>query len=161
MYGLNFNSFIQDKTPSALRKPKALAWFNALLTPLKVLHTSFLIWKTGVERDVAITPQVRILRYWLNQLYDSGERRFEVLDYVNTEPILIWGESFNKPIYLPKFLSSKAFDFTVIAPCEARSQRVFIIAFLDKYKLAGKRYKLEFRDTGGLGCPIDIALEEF
>jgi hypothetical protein len=154
MYSINWNHFIHDKTPSALRKPKVLAWLNALLTPLKVLHTQFLLWKTGAERDVAITPQVRILRFWLNELYDSTDRRFQVLDYVNTEPVLIWGESYNTPLYLPTFLSSRAYDFTVIAPCEAYSQRFFIIAFLDKYKLAGKQYKLKFETNTGDSCPL-------
>jgi hypothetical protein len=161
MYGINWNAFIQDKTPSALRKAKVLALLNALLTPLKTLHTAFLTWKTLQERHVRTTGQVRILRYWLNEQFDTGERRFQILDYVNTEPILIWGESFNDPIYLPEFLSSQPFDFTVIAPCEARAQRVFIKAFLDKYKLAGKRYELRFQGAGGLACPIDMALEDF
>lgn len=154
MYGISWQYFIEERIGSPLRKAVMFAFFHAILTPLKSLHTRFLLFKTVQEREVNITPQVRILRYWLNELYDSTDRRFEVLDYTNTIPLLIWGESYNDPLYLPVFLSSKAYDFTVIAPCEAYSQRFFIIAFLDKYKLAGKRYKLRFADSMGNACPL-------
>lgn len=154
MYGINWNIFLQERVANAARKPKMLAWFNALLVPVKTLHTSFLLFKTSQERHVGITPQVRILRYWLNELYDVTERRFEIVDYANTQPLLIWGESYNSPIYLPTFLSSRAYDFTVIAHCEMYSQRVFIRAFLNAYKLAGKRYQLIFQTSGGGLCPL-------
>lgn len=154
MYSVNWNAFIQDKTPSALRKPKFLAWLNALLTPIKTLHTAFALWRVAQERHVSITPQVRILRYWLNEYYDSADRRFLIEDAVANVPVRIFGQSENRPLYLPKFLSGRSWDFTVVAPCEAYSQRFFIIAFLDAYKLAGKRYKLIFRDSGGGLCPL-------
>jgi hypothetical protein len=152
MYNLNWNAFVQDKTPSAVRKPKLLALLGALLYPLKTLHTDFLLWKTAQERHVAISPQVRIMRYWLNELFDTSARRFVIRDYINVTPVLIWGESYNRPLYLPTFLSSKAYDFEVIAHCDTYPQRHQIKAFLEAYKLAGKKYKLEFRDSIGHAC---------
>lgn len=154
MYSINWQYFIEERLESPLRKPKNYAFFHGLLAPIKTLHTRFLMFKTAQEREVNIMPQVRILRYWLNELYDSTERRFEILDYTNTTPILIWGESYNNPIYLPVFLSSKDYDFTVIAPCEAYPQRFFILSFLHKYKLAGKRFKLKFQTDTGDFCPL-------
>jgi hypothetical protein len=160
MFNINWNHFLQDKTASAVRKPKMLALLGALLVPLKTLHTDFILWKTGQERHVAITPQVRKLRYWLNELFDTSERRFIIRDYTNIEPVRIWGESYNRPLYLPTFLSSKAFDFEVIAHCDMYAQRHQIKAFLDTYKLAGKKYKLEFKDNLGYTC-VAIGLPDF
>lgn len=154
MYGINWQTFIEERIGSPLRKPVMFAWVHALLGPVKVLHSDFLNFKVATERHVQTTGQVCILRYWLNELFDVTERRFVIEDYLNTEPILIWGESFNDPIYLPQFLSSKAYDFTVIAPCDAYASKVLIKGFLDKYKLAGKRYKLVFKDELGNHCSI-------
>jgi hypothetical protein len=152
MYGINWNTFIQERVPSPARKPVMVGWLNAMLSPLKTLHTLFLVFRNTEERNLEITPQVRILRYWLNEFFDFDDRRFEILDYENVEPILIWGESYNSPVYLPVFMSSSAFDFIVIAPCEAQVSVVQIRAFLDRFKLAGKRYKLSFQDGSGNSC---------
>lgn len=146
MYGINWTKFVEERVMSPIRKPKMRALIHALLTPTKTLHTNFIAFKSAQELDLKITPQVRILEYWLNELYDKALRRIHIEDYVNTEPILIWGESYNNPIYLPEFLSSKEFDFTVFLPIGAglKPQEVAIRAFLDKYKLAGKRYLIVY-----------------
>lgn len=163
MFGIDWDIFIEERLPNAVRKPILFAWFHALLGPVKSLHTAFLTFKGTTERHVSITPQVCFLRYWLNELFDTAERRFEINDYTNSVPIRIYGQAENKPLYLPKFLSGKAYDFEVLAPCEASGQKVQIKGFLDKYKLAGKRYKLRFVDNVGNPCSIVAypALEEF
>lgn len=161
MYGINWQLFIQERLPSPARKPVHIAWIDALLAPLKNLHTRFVLFRTITGRSVRITGQVKIMEYWLNELYDSSERRFEILDYTNTTPILIWGESYNNPIYLPIFLSSSEFDFLVIAPCQLKNKKVYIKAFLDRYKLAGKRYKLIFKNAGGSICSDAIPQGNF
>lgn len=152
MYGINWSTFVVERVPSPLRKSKLLAFLHALLVPVKTLHSMFLIFRQTIERDVRITGQVRIMEYWLNELFDSSSRRFIIQDYTNVQPVLIWGDSFNNPLYLPTFLSSSAYDFQVIAPCALKGQKAQIKAFLDRYKLAGKRYKLIFKNANGSVC---------
>lgn len=152
MYGINWTTFIEERTPSPVRQPVVLAWLHALIAPLKSLHTSFLVYKDTMEREVKITPQVRILRHWLNEIFDYSARRFDIVDYLNVEPILIWGEAYNSPVYLPVFMSSSSYDFIVYAPCETGDQIALIKGFLNKNKLAGKRYLLIFRADDGSIC---------
>src|SRR3990167_2890024 len=162
MYGINWQTFIEERVPSPARKPVMYAWLHAVMSPVKYLHSMFLVFKNTEETNLRITPQVCILRHWLNELFDYDDRRFEILDYENVEPILIWGESYNNPVYLPVFMSSSDYDFIVIAPCEAQMYVVQIRAFLDRFKLAGKRYKLSFQDGDGHSCPVlpDIDYED-
>jgi len=161
MYGLDWNIFVEERTPGAERKVKRVAWVHALLAPAKTLHGVFLLFRAAQDRHIAITPQVCIMRHWLNQLYDTAERRFVIEDYANTVPVRIWGEAYNTPLYLPTFLSSREYDFLVIAPCEARVHDVEIHAFLRSYKLAGKAYKLVYRTDAGGPCPdVGIPLLE-
>ena len=142
MYNINWQKFVFERISSPIRKVVMQAWVHALLSPVKALHTAFLILRDTEERGLKITPQVRVLTYWLNELFDPGFRGIRIEDFVNVQPVLVWGEIYNDPLYLPEFLSSKAFDFTVFLPIGLQAQEVQIRSFLDTYKLAGKRYNL-------------------
>lgn len=91
-----------------------------------------------------ITPQVRILRYYLNEYFDPSERRFDIVDTGNDRPLFVYLASENKPVYLPAFTVLSDYDFRVIVPKELQGQEAQIRAFLNTYKLAGKRYFLSF-----------------
>lgn len=144
-YGMNWILFVEERLMSPLRKAAMRAWVAALLAPLKTMHTSFLQFKATREQEITITPQVRVLTYWLNELFDFDDRRFVIEDYEAQDPVFM-------PLFLPTFLSGSAFDFVVKAPCEAFDDRVAIRAFLDKYKLAGMRYELRFVDASDNPC---------
>lgn len=152
MYNINWTKFVEERLPSPVRKVTMRAWVQALLTPVKTIHTAFLIFKDTQERDLKITPQVRILRYWLNEFFDQSERRFDIEDFTQDQPLWINPESENNPIWLPTFLRSSSYEFTVVCPCELQDQIVDITAFMEKYKLAGKRYKLLFKNPDGSIC---------
>ena len=146
-YGINWILFVEERLLSPLRKAKIRAFVHAPLSPLKTVHTDFLIFKSNAELELIITPQVRVLRHWLNQLFDSTERRFVIEDYTASDAVYL-------PEFMPFFMTGRNFDFVVKAPCETRDQKAAIKAFLDKYKLAGKRYELRFVDENDNPCAL-------
>lgn len=156
MYAINWKIFLYERLPGFIRQLKMIAWLNSLLKPIQQLHSLFLLFRKNTNLEMKITGQVRVLRFWLNETFDYTDRRFDIVDYDNIEPLLIWGESYNSPIYLPQFMSSSAFDFVVKAPCAVIGEKVRIRSFLDKYKLAGKRYIIQWEGD----CPGISLLDE-
>lgn len=139
-YSVDWNRYIRHKVPGALRKVVHLAWLNALVTPIKTVQLAFENYRAQVSQRLQITGQVRILRYWLNELYDPSDRRIDVIDSTAFETVFIFLESENMPVYLPRFIGGVGSDFTVILPEELRPYELFIRAFLNQYKLVTKSY---------------------
>lgn len=142
MYNVNWTQLVNERVPSALRKPKMRAWLLALLAPVSGLHSRFLNYKTTVEWDISIHPSKRVLEWWLNELYDVDLRRIEIKNYDQIDSLFIFLESENKPVYLPQFVGASNYDFEVCIPCVLMPSAANIKGFLDKYKLATKRYIL-------------------
>lgn len=144
MYALDLDKFIQWLLPTAIRKPKMVAWLNALAAPLKWLHTQFLIFSDGKRNEIKITGQVRVLEYHLNRIFLPGFDLIYIEDADQNDPVFIFLESENSPVYLPIFITGAAADFVVHCPNNITDQETAIRAFLSKYKLPTKRYELLF-----------------
>lgn len=139
-YGMNWVKFVWDRVSSPLRQPIQLAWLRALIMPVITLHTSFLSFVDRTARDLSIGPSVRELTWWLNELFDPDDRRIEIKNYVQLDTLYIFLESENRPVYLPTFIGASNYDFEVCVPCELRPIQASIEGFLNRYKLATKRY---------------------
>lgn len=152
MYGVNWTRFIWDRVSSPLRQSVQLAWIRVLIAPIVSLHNRFLSFRTSIERDLSIGPSVRELQYWLNKLYDPADTRIEIKDYTQLDTLFIFLESENRPVYLPEFIGASNYDFEVCVPCELYENRAAIRGFLDRYKLATKRYLITWTGV----CPIGV-----
>jgi hypothetical protein len=152
MYGVNWVRFIWERVSSPLRQPIHLAWLKALLQPVISLHDRFLNFEFATRLDMSIGPSVRELQYWLNELYDTSLQRIEIRDYEQLDTLYIFLESENRPVYLPTFIGASNYDFEVRIPCALFASRATIRGFLDRYKLATKRYLITWT---GL-CPVGI-----
>ncbi len=142
MYALDINRFIQWLLPAATRKAAHVAWLNALLAPLKWLHTQFLNWSISARYDLRITGQVRSLQFHMNRIWYNGGTNIFITDTVVQDQVFIYLESENQPLYLPDFISGSASDFIVHVPNAIVDQFPAIRAFLNKYKLPSKRYEV-------------------
>lgn len=140
MYSVNWDRLIKMLVPGAVRNPVHIAWLNALITPVKTLHTTFALFRTAMDERLTIGPGKRILQYWLNEKYDPTERRIEIKDYDQLDTVFIYLESENQPLYLPAFIGASNYDFEVCVPTELAGDELLIRSFLDTYKLATKRY---------------------
>jgi len=156
MYNVDWTKFVRERVPSPPRKSKHVAWLIALIQPIISLHSRFLNFRTVVQRDITILPNKRILEWWLNELFDQDDRRIEIKNYDQQDTLFIFLESENMPVFLPTFIGASNYDFEVCIPCELITDRVFIQGFLDKYKLATKRYLITWEGP----CPPGIGLED-
>lgn len=144
MYALDLDKFIQWLLPTAIRKTKMAAWLNALAAPLKALHTQFLLFTDATRYDIKITGQVRSLEYHLNRIFRPDAEDIYIEDAEGNDPVFMYLESENNPLYLPVFITGFAVDFIVHCPNSLPDQETAIRAFLDKYKLPTKNYELLF-----------------
>jgi hypothetical protein len=140
MYGVDWSKFIWERVPSVTSKPVHLAWLRALVQPLVGLHNRFLNFRASKALDLSITSSKRHLQYWLNKLFDPDEKRIELKNYEQIDPLFMFLESENRPIYLPTFIGAQDYDGEVCIPCELKDQEVQIRGFLDRYKMVTVRY---------------------
>lgn len=141
MYALDLNILINWLLPSSTRKGRMLAWLNALVAPVKMLHGKFLIFSNTTRSGIYITGQKRILQYYLNRFW-LGSAPIEVYDTDQAEPVYIFTENENQPVYLPVFITGSAVDFIVQLPLDLQPYESAIRAFVNKYKLPTKRYEI-------------------
>ena len=144
MYNIDWAIFIRDRIFAVTRQVLSQAWLLVLISPIISIYNELLSYQIRVNRRIKITGQVRILRHWLNELYDPEERRFYIVDVTSTQPLFIFLASENRPVYLPAYTIVSELDFTVIAPEEVSGRIAEIKAFIDTYKLVSKRYTIAF-----------------
>lgn len=144
MYNVDWNTVVEREIPHVLRKPRLTTWLLALVSPVAVLSSSFSFFRQRLERELTITGQTRVLRYWLNRLFDPDLKRITVVDLSPSEFVYAYREDENRPLYLPQFLSGSSADFTVFVPSSLSGLDENIRAFLDKYKLVTMRYRINY-----------------
>lgn len=142
MYSINWPEVIRRALPAVLRKVRIIAFLDALISPVVTLGGGFGFFRESIEQELQITPQVRILRYWLNRLFDPADQRIRVLSATDTVPFFIFREDENRPVYLPQFISGSSIDFIVELPRSIRMLESQVRGFVDKYKLPTKRYRI-------------------
>lgn len=143
--------------PAAIKKAGVMGLLNALITPVIVLKNAFDLYRSRVKQELNMTPQVTKLQAGLNRLYDPFEKRITITDAPTEDPVYLYTSSENKPVYLPEFLSGQDADFHVNVPGDLSAFRSAIIAFVNKYKLASKRFLFVYSSlpplTGGGNTP--------
>lgn len=144
MFNFDFEKLLKWVIPYDLVRPRFEAFMAGLMSHIRSVYVSFLMFVSDTEKKLRITPQKRILQYELNLEFDAALMRIEILDAELGSILWIFIESENNPVYLPQFISGTGYDFLVRVPAELEIKEAFIRAFLNSYKLAGKRYQIEY-----------------
>ncbi|GIZ15276.1 hypothetical protein [Capnocytophaga catalasegens] len=159
---IDFEKLVGLLLPTFLRKRKMLAWLRMWVAPLKSLHYDFFQKRNALNGDLyrlAHNGQVCYLRKMLNDNFDPEKRRIRILDGNKFRRKYIYTRGENKPIYLGKMYlrgrsdyADTGVDFIVEIPKEVSelhrteqngAERFYAIeAYVDFYRLAGKRYKI-------------------
>lgn len=164
-YHIDFDKLVGLLLPTFLRKRKMIAWLGAWVAPLKSLHYKFYQKRNALNGDLyrlAHNGQVCYLRKVLNDNFDNEKRRIRIIDANQYESQYIYTEGEQKPhhlgtiyLYRNADYADTGVDFIVKIPLEIwlgekteTSQigeyRFYKIeAFIDFYRLAGKRYIIE------------------
>ena len=148
-YTVDWNRFVNWLLPAVLRKPILTAWLKAVVSPVQFLHTRFVQWAGDQRIEIQITGQVRSLEYHLNRVFYPGHPANEdiyITDGQGGDPVFIFLENENMPVYLPVFLTKPAPDFIVHAPISLfeNGREMDMRSFINRYKLPGKQYEIYF-----------------
>lgn len=144
MYNVDWVKFVRYRTPVNQRGARWLSFLGGLISPIVALHNSFLLARDRWLQDITVNGQKRRLQYALNQRFDPSLFRIEIADAVEPEPVFVFLEVENNPLYLPTFLSGVSVDFIVYLPLDAAPDEGLIRAFVDRHKLVTKRYRIEY-----------------
>jgi hypothetical protein len=160
-YKVDFDYLSTLLLPSLLRKPKLRAWLGALLAPLRLLYTTFLLYAEATRIELGYNSQTIVLEAALNDQFDTDLRRIRIDNsdveiqplYVNfkgeqqADPFLRFAAECPPWTYCYSYAAFSALtDFTVRVPVQLRTpQRTNQLnARIRHFKLATRHYRLLF-----------------
>jgi hypothetical protein len=142
--------------PSLLRRPKLLAWLQALNFPADQLYTQFIVWLLDTRRELSYNGQTILLEKALNDRFDPSRRRVVIrnddtdllpiyLNFVREQqplPVLHFQREQQPRTYWRRYLEIlRQVGFTVYAPGLMQYERQ-LNARIRRLKLAVVRYRL-------------------
>ena len=157
-YIIDYGKLVTERIPADMYSNQMRAWLMQLIGQVVALYNSFVLFRNSVLYKIAITPQVCYLEKMLNDRYDSSLRRITIIDGLEYNPLFIYLDLENKPVYF--FLKSETakpkvylytageagqftFDFIVVVPVAVSFNLNEMIALLQQYKLASKIFSIQ------------------
>lgn len=138
--------------PSVFRTPLAGAIAEVMMQELQLVHTRIMARNNDVMYKIEHTSQVCYLQAALNDAIDPIQRRIKIFDTVISSAVVprLYERVYNSPIVLGtialntrEYYNIGSYDFQVVVPFDLSSDETNKIkAWLQFYKLAGKRYLL-------------------
>ena len=154
IFSLNLRQLIILLLPTFLRKPCSIAWLQMLIAPVEQLQYNF---NEKRKADLVILEhngQKCYLRKILNDSFDNKLRRIRIEDMPLFNAHYIFTQGEQQPLYLtdaaPLHLYAESelqisgVNFSVYIPQELRRREVELRALIDIYKLASKRYIIQY-----------------
>jgi hypothetical protein len=141
--------------PPELRTAFNLNFLNALLFPFKELNNTFKSFRDENIYKLNHTGQVCYLKGALNDSFDVDQRRIRIEDAGGEDVTLLSLDNDQQPLIIDddatgafivhndSAYNGGSWDFIVVIPYAFSSSEVYrLIALVDYYKLAGKRYDI-------------------
>lgn len=154
IYKIDYYKLVRWLVPPFLMQKKLLALLKALLTPVPQLYARFTEQRAKNIYTLAHGTQVVYMQKVLNERFDPSNKRIRIADGKLYNQVYIYATEAGLPLFLereePTWLFSSAkykeghFDFIVVLNnAKVSETELFELrALVDKYKLAGKRYKI-------------------
>lgn len=155
IYDIDWNKLAIWLTPMRLRIKRINVFVQALVAPVIDLYNRFFVYKEDVEYRIGITCQVVHLQRGLNDRFDISGRRIVIVPATEYLAVLLGVKDENKPhklgtkteavqMLLPLKSETLAYsyDFIVQVPAAVIFNIDEMKAFVDKYKLESKNYKI-------------------
>lgn len=154
-FEIDFARMVIFLTPPLLRSRKMIYWLQCNAVPLAIIHSEFSSNRAANLYNLAHNGQVCFLRKALNDAFDQSLRRIYITDGNRFERQYIYTNAEQQPKYLGKMYLRQAddyadtgVDFRVVVPdgFDLNGNIHQLKAMIDFYKLASKRYKIEFEN---------------
>lgn len=159
MYTIDFNIFATQLIPTFLRKSKITAFIQVLISPIVALYNEFISFRSLQKNRIHHTGQVIYFEKILNDTFDPVNRGISISDGVRINPVILYNniESQAYPVYIynssedhPNYVYNlgefnSQYDFIINLPAIIYNQIdvPYLIATVELYKLAGKRYQIQ------------------
>lgn len=150
-YKINFDKLVVLLLPTFLRKSRIIAFLSLFSIQLTKLYNTWLVKKIEDEIWQNHNSQVCYLRKILNDEFDDLQRRITITDGQLYERQYIYTLGEKKLKSLGKMYLRQAsdyadtgIDFFVIIPADISiaQNKYKLNAFINRYRLASKRYKV-------------------
>jgi hypothetical protein len=158
-FNFDIDEYIRRLTPPLLRRPLHRAWLKALFAPLKDVNDQLLTEVDNALYLSRITGQTISLQGYLNDQFDNNLRRIQIIhleqsdnyDYFDAEgqtPDYDYYDSESQPDEYMYFdgeqTSAFSEDFKVIVPLSLQPIDSQLRGSINKYKVAGVTYEIEY-----------------
>ena len=152
MFNVDFKKFVVWITPIWLRRGYMMIVIYACTWPLRQLYNLFLLFVTQKLYRLSHNSQVYSLRAVLNDAFDFTLRRITITDFNGIYRIYFWPEidrldvdfSVTQYFWPESAYQDSGTDFTVHLPIGIVLSTDLLIALLEEYKLAGKKYNIVY-----------------
>lgn len=151
-FNLDVNKLVVLLEQTFLRRPKQLAFLQALAAPIATIHQNWFVKRLDNLYKLGHNGQVCYLRKALNDAFDPSLRRITITDGNRYTREYIYTNIEQQPtslgtIYLRQVgdYADTGADFRVVVPkgFDLVGNNFQLRALVDFYKLAGKRYLIE------------------
>jgi hypothetical protein len=156
---LNVKDYIVKNLPPFFRNSFWRVWFVVLLKPFITLQEGFNDYKDNVLYKLSLNGQTIQLERLLNDAFDAVRRRIAILHKKSLNKYLYNKEEGQIRVYTypspdnPIFLRAKGentgsgltTNFLIQAPAELQPEDGKLKANVDRQKLAGKSYLIEYK----------------
>lgn len=155
IFNIDFDRLIVLMLPTFLRVTSVTAFIKAYQVSIKSVFGSFSNNRISNLYKLSHNGQVCYLRKVLNDSFDPRDRRIKITDGNSFQREYIYTKAEAQPQYLGTMylrqsndFADTGFDFRVLVPAGFDLQSVIhqMNAVIDYYKLASKRYKIQYEN---------------
>lgn len=160
MYSFDIEKFIHRLLPPFLRTALQKAWIRVLLKPVEYLLTQLQAYRVEKLNELSYNGQTIQLERYLNDIFDSVQRRIQVKHYADSPDFdyllsengsaldydYLISESTNTGFlyFIGENSAPLGVDFIVLFPSSISTLSEAIKARVDKYRVAGKQYQINY-----------------
>jgi len=156
MFDVDWNRIIELNIQSFFKKVKHLAWLQALIKPVKTVHSEFKILIDDLLFKLNFTSQIIYLEHILNVTFDPTNKAIFIENVDNDNPVVMFRKIEQKqaPVLFRKsegqpglVMKTRAefdgvFDFIVNVPIGVAFDEDEMRGLVNLYRLAGMRYTI-------------------
>ena len=156
IYSLDISILIKRFTPPFLRGTNIHSFGLIITKPLETLYNGFLAFRQRQNALLVINSQQIVLQNELNNRYDSVQRRITIQTNnaisqiaeasLQSEGIILEASLQSEGVIAQAALNIEIndYDFWVNVPTDLLASEQAITRYVERYKLAGKRFELRF-----------------
>lgn len=156
-YKVDFFKLVSWLLPTIMFKPKMYAWCKALISPIVTIHNDLLVFRKAKLYELAITPQIGSIVYYLNSRYDAtansiyitnGQKGVEQFIFLDTEAetdyVFDDANAEQMYVYNSNEVGATPAQCIVWLPLFLQPKELEITAIIKQIKLPSKRFQIQY-----------------